>query len=149
MRQKYVIWAALLVVVTVIAAIAVFAIVRQGGHVDNHDGNAGHHEDSSDKQLSGTLKDSQRVIKMKARQFEFEPNRIVVKKGEKVRLEVITEDVTHGIKIEAFDINTELKPDKIETITFIANKSGQFHFHCSVYCGKGHADMHGKLIVLE
>ena len=175
MRQKNVIWVVVLAAVVVIAAIAVFAIVRQGGHMGGHEGNtghqhnemqhsdsqkmveqddhekegSGHHADSSDMQLSGTLKNGQRVIEIKARQFEFEPSRIIVKKGETVRLEVTSEDVTHGISIEAFDINRELKPAKTETITFTANKAGQFHFHCSVYCGKGHSDMHGELIVLD
>ena len=176
MRQKQVIWVVALVVLVVIALIAVFAIVRQDGHMDDDDVNAGHqhndmqhsdtqenmaeqnhhenegsdrHQDSSNMELSGVLKDGQRVVKIKARRFEFEPNRIVVKKGEKVRLEVTSEDVTHGINIEAFDINRELKPNKTEIIDFTANQAGPFHFHCSVYCGKGHSDMHGELIVLE
>ena len=98
---------------------------------------------------SGVLKDDRRIVKMKARRFEFEPDRIVVKKDETVRLEVTSEDVTQGINIEGYDINRELKPDRTETINFTADKKGQFHFHCSVYCGKGHSDMHGELIVIE
>lgn len=170
MRQKNVIWIATLVTVVVIATIAVFAIVRQSGHMGNHDVNTGHHhnemqnsdtqedigaqdhhekEGSSNIEPSGVLKDGQRVVKVKARQFEFDPSKIVVKKGEKVRLEVTSEDVTHGVNIEAFDIDRQLEPGKTEVITFTADKAGQFHFHCSVYCGKGHSDMHGELIILD
>ncbi len=178
MRQKNVTLVAVLAVGFAIAIIAVFAIVRQGQMAHN-EGNTEHHHnehehehtearadmvkgnpehegsdrdqasESSGTQPSGVLKDGQRIVKIKARQFEFEPDRIVVKKGEKVRLEVTSEDVTHGMGIEAFNIDRKLEPGTAEIITFNADKVGEFHFHCSVYCGRGHSDMHGELIIVE
>jgi heme/copper-type cytochrome/quinol oxidase subunit 2 len=34
-------------------------------------------------------------------------------------------------------------------INFVAEKAGEFAIVCSVYCGPGHAEMKGKLIVKE
>jgi len=109
----------------------------------------GHDEGAEKLALSGILKDGVRVVKMTARQFEFIPNKVVVKQNEKVRLEVTSEDVQHGIVIEEYDINRTVNPGKTETIIFTADKPGKHHFHCSVYCGEGHSEMHGELLVLS
>ncbi len=82
-----------------------------------------------------------------AKQFEFIPSIISVNQGDKVRLNVTSEDVAHGFSISEFNINENLKPGVAKTIEFTADKSGEFTFSCSVYCGTGHSSMKGKLIV--
>lgn len=99
--------------------------------------------------LSGMLKEGVRVVKMTARQFEFVPGTVVVRQNEKVRLEITSEDVQHGIMIEEYDIKRILNPGKPEEITFTASEPGRYHFHCSVYCGEGHSEMHGELVILS
>lgn len=86
-------------------------------------------------------------INMIARQWEFEPSTITVKKGDKVRLNIRNIDVTHGFAIFEFGVNERLAPGKTTTVEFIADKKGEYIFFCSVQCGKGHSDMKGKLIV--
>ena len=103
----------------------------------------------SEGQLSGKEIDGVREIRLEAFQFGFKPEVIVVKKGERVRLVAKSTDVTHGIAIAAFDVSQALPPNEDKTIEFTADKVGEFHFHCSVYCGTGHGKMHGKLIVRE
>lgn len=98
---------------------------------------------------SGTVENGQRIVEVQARQFEFEPDQIVVNQGETVILEVTSEDVTHGLMIAEYDIDQELRPNETETITFTADTAGRFRFQCSVYCGAGHSDMSGELVVLE
>ena len=131
---------------------------HEGEHHEEHmDGNeTGHegHEHSAvdvpeDAEPSGELRDETRVVQLTAEKFKFTPERIIVKKGEKVRLELTSKDVTHGIAIEAYDIDEEIDPDQTSTVEFTANEAGQFGFHCSVYCGEGHEDMTGMLIVLK
>ena len=90
-----------------------------------------------------------RVVTVKARRFEFDPSRIAVRKGDDIRLEITSEDVTHGFALADFDIDRTLEPGKTEKISFQVEKTGEHHFHCSVYCGEGHDKMHGKLIVLD
>ncbi len=62
--------------------------------------------------LSGAVVAGVRVITMKARRFEFDPSILVVRRGEEVRLEVTSEDVSHGIDIERLGIDRLLKPGK-------------------------------------
>jgi len=100
-------------------------------------------------QLSGQVVDGAREVKVEAKQWAFSPNRIVVKKGEKVRLVVTSMDVKHGLGIEAFNINQELPPHQPQTIEFTPDKAGEFEFHCTVFCGAGHGEMKGTLVVQE
>jgi cytochrome c oxidase subunit 2 len=86
---------------------------------------------------------------MTAKNYEFDPSTITVKKGEKVRLIITATDCDHDFKLDAFDINQVLKKGDPETIEFTANKAGTFEFRCSLYCGKGHRRMKGKLVVEE
>jgi cytochrome c oxidase subunit II len=88
-------------------------------------------------------------IKMTARNYEFDPAVITVKKGEKVRLIITATDRRHGIKIEGYDIDQVLAPGDPATIEFTSDKAGTFEFKCSVYCGMGHRKMKGKLVVEE
>ena len=155
MRQKNNFTVVIVIVLCVAVALIAFAILRtRTPHADTHNHihadqpeRENHHE--HDLKLSGELVNGVRVVKIKARRFEFDPGTVVVKVGEKVRLEVTSEDVMHGIGIEDFGINQELKPGKMEATTFTADNPGNHHFHCSVYCGSGHGDMHGELIVLS
>ena len=84
---------------------------------------------------------------MIARQWAFEPSTIIVEEGDKVRLNIKTEDVTHGFAIFEFGVNERLEPGKTTIVEFVADKKGEYVFFCSVSCGKGHGDMKGKLIV--
>ncbi len=97
------------------------------------------------------VSDNQQVreIRVIARQWEFDPNPIKVKLGEKVRLIVKSEDVTHGMAIPEFGINEVLPPGKEVVIEFQATKKGTFPFFCSVACGEGHAGMRGSLVVSD
>ena len=82
-----------------------------------------------------------------ARQFTFEPGTIRVKKGDTVRLTLINADIEHGIAIPAFGVNLKAPVGSQETTEFIADKTGAYDFFCSVFCGSGHREMKGQLIV--
>lgn len=99
------------------------------------------------EKLSGTLIDNTRVINVEAFRFDFNPNPLVVNKGEKVKLIITSTDVAHGFALSEFNINAQLLAGKPTTIEFVADKQGTFRFFCSVYCGGGHSGMRGKLIV--
>jgi cytochrome c oxidase subunit 2 len=86
-------------------------------------------------------------IKMTAKKYQYDPNVITVKQGEKVRLIITALDRKHGFKLDAFGINQVLEKGDPTIIEFTADKPGTFEFHCSVVCGLGHHRMKGKLIV--
>ena len=67
--------------------------------------------------------------------------------GEKVRLVVTSTDVAHGIAIQEFNVKLSVPAGKTERIEFVADKQGEFHAYCSVYCGPGHGHMYASFIV--
>lgn len=86
-------------------------------------------------------------INLEAYKFGFSPERIVVKKGETVRLLATSRDIPHGVSIKEYGINERLENGKVSNIEFVADKAGEFDILCSVYCGAGHHSMKAKLIV--
>ena len=86
-------------------------------------------------------------IKLTAKKYEFTPDIIRVKKGERVRLVITALDRAHGFKIEAFKVDQKLPKGEAVTIQFTADQSGTFPFQCSEVCGLGHKKMKGELIV--
>jgi cytochrome c oxidase subunit 2 len=86
-------------------------------------------------------------IKVTARKFEFIPKKITVRRGEPVRLVVTSEDVNHGIAIEGLNIDKAVKARATEVIEFTPAQEGKFRIFCSVFCGDGHPDMEGELVV--
>ena len=152
MRQRNAVLVIAGVAGVLIAGLIAFGLVRYEPH-HVHGGHGDHGERPrrrpSEAPLSGAVSDGVRVVRVTARRFEFDPGRIVVREGEKVRLEVTSADVTHGIGIPEYDIDIRLDPGKTEAIVFVAGEPGLYHFHCSVYCGAGHVEMHGELLVLE
>jgi cytochrome c oxidase subunit 2 len=82
-----------------------------------------------------------REAAVRAYQFGFAPDTITVKKGERVRLEIINSDVVHGVIVP--DLGVEGK----DFIVFTPQRAGEFAFYCDNYCGSGHGRMQGKLVV--
>lgn len=88
-------------------------------------------------------------INLEAFQFGFSPDKIVVKKGNIVKILATSRDVEHGFYIKEYNINVPLEKGKTKKIEFVADKVGEFDIVCSIYCGAGHASMKAKLIVEE
>ncbi len=74
---------------------------------------------------------------------------IVVHLGEKVILHIKNLDVTHGFAILGYDTvrPVVVSPGDTVTLTFVADKRGTFTFYCTVFCGTGHPDHKGLLVV--
>lgn len=104
---------------------------------------------AQDSRLSGSLENGVRVIEVQAFKYGYSPNPIVVKEGEKVKLLLTSKDVEHGFGIADLNINVKIPPHKTTVYEFTPEKAGTYEIHCTVYCGLGHADMRGTLIVLK
>ena len=90
-----------------------------------------------------------RVVELVAKRFSFVPSRIEVTEGETVRLVVRSADGMHGVQIKKFKVSEEIpRGSEPITIEFTANAVGEFDIACSAFCGKGHEDMRGKLVVV-
>ncbi len=99
---------------------------------------------------------NERVFYVTAKQWAFEPNHFVVKKGETVTFILTSADVTHGFQILAYNVSVVLHPGDYVKVSFVANKVGTFEIRCFVYCGEpvfnsgaGHWLMSGLLTVVE
>ena len=89
-----------------------------------------------------------RVIEVIAKRFAFEPAEIEVLVGEKVTLAVRSADGVHGIEIKKVKVKKEIPRGAAPvTIEFTATEAGRFPIVCSEYCGDGHDDMRGTLVV--
>lgn len=76
---------------------------------------------------------------------------IEVVEGDTVRLLVRSADGPHGVEIKAFKVKKAVpraRPgDDPVTIEFVAAAAGEYPILCSEYCGNGHKDMTGTLVV--
>jgi cytochrome c oxidase subunit 2 len=85
---------------------------------------------------------SPRRVEIIAKRFTYEPDTITLKKGEPVVLVLHSIDVTHGIKIEAFNLKSDdIKKGKETEVRFTPQQTGHFEGQCSHFCGKDHGTM--------
>jgi cytochrome c oxidase subunit 2 len=97
----------------------------------------------------GTAAPGETVVKVAARKFQYSPAQITVKKGTPVVLELTSEDSRHGFNLPDFRVRADLRPGTVTRVTFSPDKTGTFTFACDVFCGSGHEDMSGTLIVVD
>jgi cytochrome c oxidase subunit 2 len=92
--------------------------------------------------------DEPRVIEVVVKRFAFEPARIEVTEGERIRLVVTSADGVHGVAIKKFRVEKAVpRGGTPVTIDFVASAPGEFPLLCSEYCGNGHEEMQGLLVV--
>jgi cytochrome c oxidase subunit II len=112
-------------------------------------------------------KDSLQIIEITAKNYEFIPSEIRVRKGARVQIRLRTADRAHGLALEIYpegaradghpglifahrQDSAKVEHDRERVIEFVADRTGTYDFKCSVQCGLlGHGRMKGKLIVDE
>ncbi|MHB1332626.1 MAG: cupredoxin domain-containing protein [Sulfuriferula sp.] len=90
-----------------------------------------------------------RVIKIVAKKFDYTPNEIKLKKGVPVVLEFTTLDVFMGFKVPDLGVRADIIPGKVSRVRLVPDKVGTFPFVCDVFCGSGHEEMGGTIVVSE
>ena len=93
--------------------------------------------------------DEPRVIVITAKRFEFSPNQITLAKGETVKLQIKTEDVTHGLFVRPLGIDTEIVPGRVTELTVTPETAGTYRAICDHFCGAGHGGMKMMIVVRE
>jgi heme/copper-type cytochrome/quinol oxidase subunit 2 len=73
---------------------------------------------------------------------------ITVHQGQQVVIELRTLDITHGFAIDELNVKAYVPPGETVTISFTADRVGNFTYYCPVFCGVGHPYMHGIFQVL-
>jgi cytochrome c oxidase subunit 2 len=92
---------------------------------------------------------AEREIHITAKKFEFTPDTITLKKGEPVVFVLSSQDRKHGFNLRAFGIRADVNPGGTAQIRVTPDKTGKFTFSCDVFCGEGHEDMTGTIVVTE
>jgi cytochrome c oxidase subunit 2 len=90
-----------------------------------------------------------RRIEIVAKRFAYSPSEITLKKGEPAVLVLHSEDVTHGLKLEELNLQTEVNKGGLVELPFTPTQAGDFVGHCSHFCGAGHGGMTLTLHVTE
>ena len=91
----------------------------------------------------------ERVIKIVAQRFRYNPKEIEVRKGQPVVLEFTALDFVHGFKIPDLAIRADLPPGKVVRIRITPAKEGVYDFLCDNFCGAGHEEMSGRILVKD
>ena len=84
----------------------------------------------------------ERTIEIHASKFKFEPAEITLKRGETVKLVLISDDVPHALAVSGLPIHADMVKDHPSIVTVTPSKTGDFLGRCSKSCGRGHRDMH-------
>ena len=88
-----------------------------------------------------------RVIAVTAKRFEFSPKEITLKVGETVKLQLTTEDVTHGLFVKPLGIDEEIVPGKTTEVVVTPKAAGRYTTICDYFCGAGHGGMKMTIVV--
>jgi len=92
--------------------------------------------------------DSTGTIDVTLSRYAFSPERIEVQVGERVRLNVVSVDGTHGFQVKALGLNAGIPAGgRTVTVELTPKEVGTFEINCSEYCGRGHGRMKASLIV--
>ncbi|RYG27188.1 cytochrome c oxidase subunit II [bacterium] len=78
-----------------------------------------------------------------------ENNTLHVPAGRNIRLTMISQDVIHQFFVPAFRTQFMVVPGRYTTMWFKPTRVGEYHLFCNQYCGTQHAEMGGKVIVME
>jgi len=104
--------------------------------------------DESEQEENQSEEDSDvRTVKLEASNYKYDIKEIVVKKGTKIKINLVSKQGTHDLVINEFDARTkQINEEDSDSIEFIADKSGTFEYYCSVGQHR-QMGMVGKLIV--
>lgn len=83
-----------------------------------------------------------------AQTWAFEPRAIEVPVGAEVTFHVTSADVQHGFNIRDTNVNMQVVPGRVSTLTHTFDEVGEFPAVCHEYCGLGHAAMFGSVNVV-
>ncbi|MBD3333418.1 cytochrome c oxidase subunit II [candidate division GN15 bacterium] len=76
-------------------------------------------------------------------------NELVVPVNQPVKLLMSSQDVIHSFFVPNFRVKMDVLPNRYSVTWFEATQTGEFDLFCTEYCGKGHAEMIGKVKVVS
>jgi cytochrome c oxidase subunit 2 len=96
-------------------------------------------------QIAATAAPSE--VRMVARKFVFEPATLHARVGVPVLLRLSAPEVPMGFSLPDFGVRADVVPGRETVVRFTPDRAGSFTFLCDVFCGNGHENMSGTLMV--
>src|SRR5690349_10469419 len=87
------------------------------------------------------------VVKITAQRFVYTPAEFRVRAGRPIVLEFTSVDFVHGFHMPDLAVRADLPPGQVTRVTLPAAKPGTYDFLCDNFCGGGHEEMHGRMLV--
>lgn len=72
-----------------------------------------------------------------------------LRKGQTYRLHVSSMDLQHGFSVLPINMNFQILPGYDHVLTITPTMAGEFTIICNEFCGIGHHQMTGKILVTE
>jgi cytochrome c oxidase subunit 2 len=85
---------------------------------------------------------------MQAQMWTFYPV-LQLKKGQTYRIHLSSLDIQHGWSVTPINMNFQVLPGYDHVLTITPTIAGDFPVICNEFCGIGHHQMTGKIIVTE
>jgi cytochrome c oxidase subunit II len=82
-----------------------------------------------------------RTIEIHARRYAFSPAEITLKKGETVKLRLLSDDVAHSLVVPGLQIKQEITKGHPAEVMVTPDSEGDFRGECGRFCGSGHGSM--------
>ena len=95
----------------------------------------------------GAMMEDARVVRIEASNWEFTPSTVSAKVGEKVKLEFVGVDGNHGVAVADLGIDVNFDEGETATVDLPTDTAGTFPFRCNVFCGEGHREMTGTIVI--
>ncbi len=99
--------------------------------------------------LAKSKDQGERVVPIKVKRFEYMPKEVTLKKGVPVVLELKSLDVPHGFNLPDLGVRADVLPGLTARVRIVPKQTGRFVFHCDIFCGTGHEDLEGAIVVKE
>jgi cytochrome c oxidase subunit 2 len=87
------------------------------------------------------------TVSIRAEFYVFRPDVVRVPAGRRVRFRITSPDVLHGFQVVGTNVNLTVAPGYVSEGTVMFNEPGEYLVVCNEYCGLGHHNMQGKVIV--
>jgi cytochrome c oxidase subunit 2 len=104
-------------------------------------------EKTFEKSEVNKIDDNLYEVYIVAHMWAFDPEEIEIPAGSTVDFYLTAKDVVHGFHINEKGVNMMAVPGTINKITTRFDSPGVYRFVCNEFCGQGHQNMMGKIIV--
>ena len=89
------------------------------------------------------------TIELVASSDGFRPKVVNVRKGDAVRLSLVSADGEHCFALDAWRIEKRVRAGKPTVVDIAPEKAGSFPFYCCLETGAAAEREHGRLVVTE